>query len=152
VEIHPQGQVWGGENFYLLDPVHITERKAHLKIVAEPFAFSLTHLKNSLCSAIAHISCKFNYCVRGGQFWQAFQNVIMAEQTDKYSHFIATLTWSSEIDAWVYNNALIYSKPVEKPAVFKDFHALPTISSTNKIRNLTSMYREVAALSNYGMR
>lgn len=77
--------------------------------------------------------------------------VITSEQADTMGHMFATLTWVSEIDSWMYNNALVYSKPVANPPIFKAFEALPAYR-TNKIQKFTKIYEEVAGMNEYGRR
>ncbi|KAH9211970.1 hypothetical protein DL95DRAFT_436978 [Leptodontidium sp. 2 PMI_412] len=111
MDIYPQGQIWGGQSFYLMNPAE-----------------------------------------------QAAQNTVLYEQwdrysqSDKYAQFVGTLTWSTEIDAYVFHTMLAYTKPVPEPPVFRQFTSLPSFKSSNAIRNLTGFYDEVRGMNERGMR
>ncbi|KAG4433634.1 hypothetical protein IFR05_010880 [Cadophora sp. M221] len=152
MDIYPQGQIWGGQNFYLANPAEIAARKSYLHITSEPFSFSLWNIKNALCVSIAKLACKFEYCIDAKSFWQAVQNTVLYEQPDKYAQFVGTLTWSTEIDSWVFHTMLAYTKPVPEPPAFRPFTSLTSFKSSNGIRNLTGFYDEVRGMNERGMR
>ncbi|KAL2059793.1 hypothetical protein VTL71DRAFT_10177 [Oculimacula yallundae] len=152
MDIYPQGQIWGGQRFYLMDPSDVTARKARLNISTLPFSFTLWNIKDAICISFAKLACKFGYCIDGTSFWQAVENTVLLEQPDQYAQFVGTLTWSNEIDAWVFHNMLAYTKPVPDPPVFRGFTSLPSFKSSTAIRNFTGLYDEVRDMNERGLR
>ncbi|KKK12760.1 hypothetical protein P175DRAFT_0542298 [Aspergillus ochraceoroseus IBT 24754] len=61
---------------------------------------------------------------------------------DPHASLIALYTYSSELGVPVISNALEYTKPVEFPAAFARFYALPNISSTMRIADLDDVTSE----------
>ncbi|KAH6714272.1 hypothetical protein BKA61DRAFT_643878 [Leptodontidium sp. MPI-SDFR-AT-0119] len=158
MDIYPQGQIWGGQSFYLMNPAEVSARESYLNITSEPFSLSLWNIKNAVCVSLAKLACKLGYCIDAKSFWQAVQNTVLYEQwdrysqSDKYAQFVGTLTWSTEIDAYVFHTMLAYTKPVPEPPVFRQFTSLPSFKSSNAIRNLTGFYDEVRGMNERGMR
>ncbi|PVH71073.1 FAD binding domain-containing protein [Cadophora sp. DSE1049] len=152
MDIYPQGQIWGGQSFYFISPVEIAARKASLNINSEPFSFGLWNIKNAVCVSIVEMACKFGYCIDGKKFWQSVEDTIASEQSDQYAQFLGTLTWSSEIDAWVFHTMLAYTKPVTDPPIFQNFTSLKSFKSSNAVRKLTGLYDEVRDMNERGRR
>ncbi|KAG4412615.1 hypothetical protein IFR04_014245 [Cadophora malorum] len=152
MDIYPQGQIWGGQSFYFMDPTEVAARKASLNVTSEPFSFTLWNVKNAVCVSIVKLACKLRYCIDGKKYWQAVEDIIASEQSDHWAQFLGTLTWSSEIDAWVLHTMLAYTKPVNNPPVFQNFTSLKAFKSSNTIRNLTGLYDEVRDMNVRGRR
>ncbi|EMC93808.1 hypothetical protein BAUCODRAFT_124562 [Baudoinia panamericana UAMH 10762] len=53
---------------------------------------------------------------------------------------------------WIASTELVYAKPVENPAILKNFTAIPNIHSTLRFSNLTDLSREVNQSNPDGMR
>lgn len=152
MDIYPQGQIWGGQSFYFMDPTEVAARKASLNVTSEPFSFTLWNVKNAVCVSMVKLACKLRYCIDGKKYWQAVEDIIASEQSDHWAQFLGTLTWSSEIDAWVLHTMLAYTKPANNPPVFQNFTSLKAFKSSNTIRNLTGLYDEVRDMNVRGRR
>ena len=152
MDIYPQGQIWGGQSFYLIDPADIAARKASLNVTSESFSFSLWNIRNAVCISMVKLACKIGYCIDAKKFWQAVEDTIASEQSDHWAQFLGTLTWSWEIDAWVFHTILAYTKPVNDPPVFQNFTSIKTLKSSNAVRNLTGLYDEVRDMNVRGRR
>ncbi|KAK0120328.1 hypothetical protein ONS95_011734 [Cadophora gregata] len=81
MDIYPQGQIWGGQSFYFMDPAEIAVRKASFNITPGPFSFTLWNVKNAVCVSILKLACKTGYCIDGKKYWQAVEDTIVSEQS-----------------------------------------------------------------------
>ena len=135
-----------------MDPTEVAARKASLNVTSEPFSFTLWNVKNAVCVSMVKLACKLRYCIDGKKYWQAVEDIIASEQSDHWAQFLGTLTWSSEIDAWVLHTMLAYTKPANNPPVFQNFTSLKAFKSSNTIRNLTGLYDEVRDMNVRGRR
>lgn len=152
LDIHPQGDVWGGQNFWLMDTSMIADRRARLNIAFTQPSISLTYLKHMLFSGITRLACKLGYCITSKQAFRAFRNVVLAEQNDVHGQMWMSLSYANQIDSFVLGAAIIYSKPEAWPPIFSDYKALKSVYSTGKIQKFTSVYDEVSSFNEIGYR
>ncbi|KAE8445079.1 hypothetical protein EG329_013794 [Mollisiaceae sp. DMI_Dod_QoI] len=152
LEIHPQGLVWAGQNFWLMDTSMISARRSLLNITTSPATSSLSYLKNAVVSGIANLLCRFGYCVTSKQAFRAFRSVVLAEQSDVYAQMYMSFAYAWQVDQFLICAALVYSKPEPWPPVFEDYKAMKSLYSSAKIQKLTTVYEEVSSLNEIGYR
>ncbi|KUJ12670.1 FAD-binding domain-containing protein [Mollisia scopiformis] len=152
LEIYQQGEVWGGQNFWLMNKDMLANRTARLNISSPPIAFSMDYVKNSFFTGITKLACRLGYCITSEQAFRAFKNIVLAKQSDVYAQTWMTYTYVSQIDQFIFGAALVYSKPEVWPSIFTEFKTLKSVYSSTKIQNFTSVYEEVVSLNEIGYR
>ncbi|CZR59926.1 related to 6-HYDROXY-D-NICOTINE OXIDASE [Phialocephala subalpina] len=152
LDIHPQGPVWGGQNFWLIDPASISSRYSRLNITLPSFTFSLSSIKNAALAGVTKLACKLGYCLTSQQAFRAFRDVVLAEQNDVYAQMWMSYCYVHQIDQFLFGAALVYSRPEEWPPVFQHYKQMKSLYSTAKIQNFTSVFKEVADMNQIGYR
>lgn len=165
LETYPQGEVWGGSNFYLIDPVSspaIADQLAHPHIKS---VGTLSKWKGRALQTAIRGACKQGYCVSTTSLASAFTSALSTGEDDPFAQMIFALAWTSE--AYLSVTTLVHTettllntstegkkkkKKKETPATFKGFTDLPTVYNSQRVGNLTSLFNEIKSFNQPGFR
>jgi hypothetical protein len=148
VETYPQGPVWGGASFYLLDPSSIQPVLSDVA-ASTPVSY-LSKFKALSLKTVIGLICRLGYCVDRKSLSQAFNQALIDGEDDPYAQIIFALAWTME--AYLSVTTLVHTKPDSKSAAFKPFTDLQSVYNTNKIQNLTTIYEQVMGMNEPGNR
>ncbi|KAI4196491.1 MAG: hypothetical protein LQ350_006530 [Teloschistes chrysophthalmus] len=82
--------------------------------------------------------------------FEAYQDFVTNESQDPDAALILAFAYVQ--GAWGANNNYEYTKPIAKPPVFDKFFAIPTLSSTERITNITDLTVELTTYAPDGFR
>ncbi|KAI4128306.1 MAG: hypothetical protein LQ338_002805 [Usnochroma carphineum] len=82
--------------------------------------------------------------------FSAYQCFVVDQSTDPDAALIAAFVYTQ--GQWFASNDYEYAKPVRNPPIFQDFFAIPTLSSTVRITNLTDLTAELTTYNPSGFR
>ncbi|KAL9109059.1 MAG: hypothetical protein Q9227_006299 [Pyrenula ochraceoflavens] len=74
------------------------------------------------------------------------------EGYDEFASLITTFAYSGAQDVQVVVNDMEYTKPVANPSVFQAFQSMTTLSSTQRVTNLSDLAAETEANNPHGYR
>lgn len=80
----------------------------------------------------------------------AYQNFVADQPNDPDAALILAFVYFQ--GEWYVSNDYEYAKPVRNPPIFEEFFAIPPLSSTERITNLTDLTAELASYSPSGSR
>ncbi|TVY84863.1 Bifunctional solanapyrone synthase [Lachnellula suecica] len=152
LEMHPQGQVWGGQNIWLFDHADMSSRRSALGLTPSRFSWTLNWFLQKASTGVLKVACRLGYCTTIDKMFEVFLDVVRVDQVDPYAQLYMSLGYAAQVNAYIAFSALIYSKPEEHPEVFSKFHAIKNVYSTNRFGNLTDMYDELNGWNEGGFR
>lgn len=82
--------------------------------------------------------------------FEAYQDFVTNESQDLDAALILAFAYVQ--GTWIANNDYEYTKPIAKPPVFSKFFAVPTLSSTERITNITDLTVELTTYNPGGFR
>lgn len=82
--------------------------------------------------------------------FKAYQNFVTEQPQDPDAALILAFFYSQS--QWLSNNNYEYAKPIRNPPIFREFFAIPTMSSTGRIANLTDITAELTTYNPSGFR
>ncbi|KAL8940032.1 MAG: hypothetical protein Q9216_003031 [Gyalolechia sp. 2 TL-2023] len=82
--------------------------------------------------------------------FKAYQNFVAEQPQDPDAALLVAFFYSQ--GEWLSNNNYEYAKPIENPSIFRDFFAIPTVTSTKRITNLTDITAELTTYAPSGFR
>lgn len=82
--------------------------------------------------------------------FKAYQNFVADQPQDPDAALILAFAYSQ--NQWFAGNDYEYAKPIRNPPIFREFFAIPTLSSTERITNLTDITAELTTYNPSGFR
>lgn len=150
LDTYPQGEIWGGQNYFLLSDVHT--RKSALDIHRK-FDWTLSYFVQKLGQLINRVACMSGYCTTFDSIAQAIEKFSLDSQSDPLAQFYCFAVLMPHIKVYGSGVALAYGKPELNPPVFNDYtKELKHIYSTNRIANMSQIAEEVSSTSAVGVR
>jgi hypothetical protein len=152
LETHPQGQVWGGHKFWLVDNADISSRSTALGLPSVPFSWTPKYFLQKAGSGLLKAVCKLGYCITTEKLLKIFEEVVVAEQGDPYAQLYMSFAYVAQLNVFIAGGALVYSKPEPNPEVFKGFIDAKSVYSKLRIANFTEIHEEVDTWNFIGYR
>lgn len=81
---------------------------------------------------------------------EAYQDFVTDPSQDPDAALILAFAYVQ--GTWIASNDYEYTKPITDPPIFQKFFAIPTISSTQRITNLTDLTTELTTYNPSGFR
>lgn len=82
--------------------------------------------------------------------FKAYQDFVAEQPKDPDAALIAAFFYSQ--GQWLSNTNYEHAKPIRNPPIFEEFFAIPSISSTERITNLTDLTAELTTYNPSGFR
>lgn len=82
--------------------------------------------------------------------FKAYQRFVADQPNDPDAALIVAFIYLQ--GQWSVSNDYEYAKPIRNPPIFEEFFALPTVSSTERVTDLTDITAELASYSPSGFR
>lgn len=150
LDTYPQGEIWGGQNYFLLSDVHA--RKSALDI-HHKFDWTPSYFVQKLGQLITRVACMSGYCTTFDSIAQAIEKLSLDSQSDPLAQFYCFAFLMPHIKVYGSGVALAYGKPELNPPIFNDYtKELKHIYSTNRIANMSQIAEEVSSTSPVGSR
>lgn len=149
METFQQGNLWGGYQFYAIDPAEIKERRMKLGVSSpSPFTFdSLTHfdkLGASIGAGLLKIASYLGYNPSIDDFLKAFEAATLKQDFDLHSHHFWSFSYFQLLDTYLFGGQLVHSQAKEWPEIFSEFKALKKpLYSAARIGSMVEMAKEV---------
>lgn len=158
METFPQGNLWGGYQFFTADPAEIKERRQRLG-ASSPSAFtfdSLTHfdkLGASIAAGVLRVASYLGYNPLIVDFFRAFEAAVLTQDVDLHTHLFWSFSYAWQIDGYLFGGQLVHTQGKEWPEAFKDFKKLkkPVYSSARQAP-VSELAKEVERWSTVGPR
>ena len=77
-----------------------------------------------------------------GAVFKAFADIAGAPGYDPYASLVMGVVFNSTSRAWIINTAPIYTEPILNPTVYEALTAIPSISNTLHLTNLSTLAAE----------
>lgn len=146
----PQGPVWGGHSFYLLDDVPRRKKSMNLR---HTFDWTTGWFVRRASNWAIRVACHFGHCSSVSELLRHFGD--FAESTDRVGQIILSFAFVPyNLNNWVACLSRLYGDPEVNPAVFRGFASEDDKSfhSTNRITRLSSINAEVDWMNAVGYR
>lgn len=158
METFPQGKLWGGYQFWLVDPNEIAQRRRRLGVKSfSALTFdSLTHFDKvgvSIFDGILRILSLVGYNPALIDFVKAFEGAVVAEDMDLHSHLFLSFAYVKQLGTYLFGGQLVHTKGVAWPEIFKPFQQLKKpLYSNMRLASPSKLSEEVTAWSDMNSR
>ncbi|RFU24040.1 hypothetical protein B7463_g12296, partial [Scytalidium lignicola] len=146
-EAYQQGELWGGNNVFILSDVE--ERRVAMELSNE-IMWNFHSLASHAVRWIQRAACFAGFCIHSTDLIDYF--VQMANQPDPFAHTFVYFSWIPVQRAYLGGTTIAYSKPEVNPPVFQKINSLKSIYSTNRLANMSDFALEVEEQTSAGDR
>jgi hypothetical protein len=135
---------WGGLSACLIDGMQLRKKKLNLE---NPFDWTPNWFVDKAVTLANYLACKLGYCTTVDALLQAMDKFHEEGLSDPFAAFFFSIIMmpGSGFFTAVFETA--YTKPQVDPPVFKDFKAIQTVYSTNKLTNVKGLSSDLSGIS-----